>query len=459
MFITPALQLCAFRLLGDQARAASANSIIFLIGGKFAYYWAVKSKHIWVAVGSIFLSVVSANESAAAPRYEFTTASASGTTGPTQAQINSAYSGTTLSGLVTINTQGIQEWTVPTTGDYTIEIAGASGGYTPGALGGKGRVIKIQVTLTAGNLFKILVGQEGGRHQFSVGYAGGGGGGTYIYNVTNSAFVAVAGGGGGAAQGNTQYVSTQPGVNAAAYNSTAGTAGTSYAGSYSGPGAGGTNGGAGTTSGAGSGAGISANGANGGYGGLGGTRFAAGGTGGANGKSGSVVATLNIPGGFGGGGGAGIYDPYEAIGGGGGGYSGGGSGATRIGAGGGGGNFYTGTYISNGLNTGDGYASIQLVAAPTVTLATAGNVTTAVKGINLTLTATLDETVKITFYADGKRIPGCINLDGSAGTKSCNWKPPVQKNVTIYATISQSGSIVARSANLLISVKKRSGSR
>lgn len=411
-----------------------------------------------ILIAALGLSLFNAEQSIAAPRYSFTSASASGISGPTQAQVNSAYSGTALAGLVTINTQGIQEWTVPTTGDYTIEIAGASGGYTPAALGGQGRIIKFQATLTAGNLFKILVGQEGGRHQFSVGYAGGGGGGTYIYNVTNSSFVAVAGGGGGAAQGNTQYVSTQVGVNAAAYNSTAGTAGSSYAGSYSGAGTGGTNGGAGTQQGAGSGAGINANGANGGYGGLGGTRFSAGGTGGVNGKTGSVVATLNVAGGFGGGGGAGIYDPYEAIGGGGGGYSGGGSGATRVGAGGGGGNFYTGTYISNGLNTGNGYVTIQMIGAPTIALSLAGSVNTVSKGSAITISALIDEGGRITFFADNKRIPNCINVAVSAGTITCTWKPPVQKAVTLRAILTQSGAEVARS-ELNVSTKKRTGAR
>jgi hypothetical protein len=257
---------------------------------------------------------------------------------------------------------------------------------------------------------------------------------------------------------NVQYVSTQPGVNAAAYNSTAGTAGTSYSGSYSGPGAGGTNGGAGATQGAGSGAGITANGANGGYGGLGGTRFSAGGTGGANGKTGSVVATLNIPGGFGGGGGAGIYDPYEAIGGGGGGYSGGGSGATRIGAGGGGGNFYTGTYVSNGLNTGNGYVTIQMIGDPTIALSLAGNVKTVSKGSSITISALIDDSGRITFFADNKRIPGCINIAVSAGTMNCIWKPPVQRAVTLRAILTQSGTEVARN-ELRVSSIKRTGPR
>ena len=59
----------------------------------------------------------------------FTNAGATGRYGPTQSQINSAYSGDhPLAGKVTINTQGIQEWTVPQSGSYTIEVWGAKGG-------------------------------------------------------------------------------------------------------------------------------------------------------------------------------------------------------------------------------------------------------------------------------------------------------------------------------------------
>ena len=414
---------------------------------------------IWVVVGSIFLSVLSAAQSVAAPRYSFTTASASGISGPTQTQINSAYSGTALAGLVTINTQGIQEWTVPTTGDYTIEFAGASGGYTPGALGGKGRIIKIQATLTAGHVLKILVGQEGARLYFTTGYAGGGGGGTYIYNVNSSSFIAVAGGGGGAAQGNSSYVSTQPGVDASIYSSTSGAAGTSFAGSWDSAKSGGTSGSAGSAgSGGGSGAGINGNGSAGSFaGGGGGISFANGGTGGANRMQGSS-ATTNVTGGFGGGAGAGIYATYDMVGGGGGGYSGGGGGGTRVGAAGGGGNFYTGTYISNGLNAGNGYVTIQMIGAPTIALSLAGSVKTVSKGSAITISALIDDGGRITFFADNKRIPNCINVIVSAGTITCTWKPPVQKAVTLRAILTQSGTEVARN-ELRVSTIKRTGAR
>ena len=91
--------------------------------------------------------------------YNFTNASATGRTGPTQIQVNNAYSGTTLDGLVTINTQGVQEWTVPVTGNYSIEVWGAAGGNSNKGLGAK---IKGTVSLTQGENLLIIVGQQGG---------------------------------------------------------------------------------------------------------------------------------------------------------------------------------------------------------------------------------------------------------------------------------------------------------
>jgi hypothetical protein len=360
---------------------------------------------------------------------------------------------------VTISIRGIQEWTVPTTGTYTLEMAGASGGYTPNAIGGRGRIIQTQVNLTAGNTLKILVGHEGGRLYFSTGYAGGGGGGTYVFNSTTSTYVGVAGGGGGAAQGNSSYNSTQPGVDASIHTSTSGGAGTSFSGSWETAKAGGTSGSAGSAgNGGGSGAGINGNGSAGTFaGGGGGLSFANGGMGGANRIQGSSAST-NVAVGFGGGAGAGIYATYDMVGGGAGGYSGGGGGGTRVGAGGGGGNFYTGTYVSNGLNTGNGYVTIQMVGAPTVALSVAGNVKTVTKGVAITISALIDDDGRITFLADNKRIPGCINRAVSAGTITCIWKPPVQKSVSLRAILTQSGTEVARS-ELFVAAQKRTGTR
>lgn len=106
--------------------------------------------------------------------YNFTTCGASGVSGPTSAQCNSTYNGTSLQGIV-ILASGIQNWTVPETGVYTIEAVGASGirGPPAASIGGYGAVIKGDFILTAGTVLKILVGQNG---SFDGTYAGGGGG-------------------------------------------------------------------------------------------------------------------------------------------------------------------------------------------------------------------------------------------------------------------------------------------
>ena len=303
--------------------------------------------------------------------HTFTNCSTTGATGPSLASCRSAYS-TTWDGndsYFTV-TGGIQSWVVPSTGTYEITAAGAVGGATPSAIGGKGRVITSQISLTQGETIKIIVGQTGGRLQFTTGYSGGGGGGSFVVRSSNNAALLIAGGGGGAGEGSGAYASIQNGVDAAAHTATSGTAGTGYSGSWSAAGNGGTNGGGGLANSGGSGGGgFTGNGTKGNWGGNGGLSYSNAGNGGTN-IMGAGTSTLNIAGGFGGGAGAGAHSNYEANGGGGGGYSGGGGSAARVGAGGGGGNFVTGTYVSNSLNSGVGYVTIVATAAPDTTAPT-----------------------------------------------------------------------------------------
>ena len=110
--------------------------------------------------------------------HTFSNCTTSGSTGPSQLDCRSSYSTTwdDNDSYFTV-TGGIQSWVVPFTGTYEITAAGAVGGATPSAIGGKGRVITSQISLTQGETIKIIVGQTGGRLQFSTGYAAGGGGG------------------------------------------------------------------------------------------------------------------------------------------------------------------------------------------------------------------------------------------------------------------------------------------
>jgi hypothetical protein len=299
--------------------------------------------------------------------YTFTSAGATGSVGPTQTQVNTAYSLTPLSGMVTVSA-GIQSWTVPSTGAYRIEAAGAQGGnsYNSVYIGGTGATMIGDFTLTVGTVVKILVGQRGTNG--STGYggsynyvtSGGGGGGSYV--VSNSTLILAAGGGGGGATDDVAYSGYDG--NPALVTTTGNVC--NGIGIYYSNGSPGSNGNGGTGgswyAGAG-GAGYSGNGGNSSGGSIssGGVSFVNGGGGGAAAYF-SYANVAGGAGGFGGGGGA----CFGA--GGGGGYSGGAGGTVDQYAystgGGGGGSYNTGlNQVNTGtVHTGPGYVKITRLA-------------------------------------------------------------------------------------------------
>jgi len=376
------------------------------------YTWTVKGirKHLLTALLLLSSNLLFIEPAQAAlyafTSHTFTNCTTGGSSGPSQADCRSSYSTTwdENNSYFTV-TGGIQMWTVPSDGTYEITAAGAVGGATPNAIGGKGRVITSRISLSEGETIKIVVGQTGGQIQFTTGYAGGGGGGSFVVRSPTTPLL-IAGGGGGAAQGNATFVSTQNGVDAALYNATAGTAGTVGFGGT--PGSGGTNGGGGSAgAGGGSGGGgFTGTGTKGTWGGNAGISFTTGSNGGSN-IMGVGTSTLNISGGFGGGAGAGAHSSYEADAGGGGGYSGGGGGGYRVGAGGGGGNYVGGTYVSNSLNSGVGYVTIAALDStpPTFTstssFSVAENIATSATAA--TIRVSESATVTISSGADAAR--------------------------------------------------------
>ena len=91
----------------------------------------------------------------------FTTLGKSGPTGPVQ--IGGHYAGQDHDGQVTLSS-GIQQWTVPYTGEYRIEAIGASGGYGEDSIiknGGRGARMIGNFILTKDEIIHILVSQEG----------------------------------------------------------------------------------------------------------------------------------------------------------------------------------------------------------------------------------------------------------------------------------------------------------
>ncbi|XP_015747134.1 PREDICTED: loricrin-like isoform X2 [Acropora digitifera] len=282
--------------------------------------------------------------------YVFTTLGARGAYGPTS---TAGYQGTSLEDQVILN-KGIQMWTVPVTGSYVIEAAGASGGNgsygfpSPGPwkLGGLGAKIRGTFQLNQGTQLKILVGQEGTTVYWRY-RPGSGGGGTFVTLWDDTPLI-VAGGGGGGGGARENFTNGDPGQ-----------------ATRNGSQCGGTQGGGGKVCNArtgqedisfyaGGGAGINGNGSSHRWRRVIAPRsFITGGTGGTGGRF------RYSDGGFGGG----SFAFYKA-GGGGGGYSGGGVlGTYEKGTAGGGGSYNVGKNQQNvaGANKGDGKVVITLV--------------------------------------------------------------------------------------------------
>jgi hypothetical protein len=287
----------------------------------------------------------------------FTNAGQIGRTGPSQSQINQAYSDVTV-------TNGIQEWIVPCTSTYSITVAGAS---ADGTRKGLGAIIKGEFYLTEGDTIKIIVGQQGtleGEPQHN-DMSSSGGGGSFVWNSnigtpssSNTPLIAAGGGGGGSG-----IVGNHTGTNAS--YSTSGALGTGGC-----PGSGGTSGGAGApggcdgnwwdgTGGAGWHQDSVTSGQNSG---LGAPPVSV--ANGAVGGLGHYQSTVEGVGGFGCGAGA-TGDGIWGVGGGGGGYSGGGGGGNTgtdsdRGSGGGGGSYNNGQNTTTlGYQTGHGYVIIE----------------------------------------------------------------------------------------------------
>jgi parallel beta-helix repeat protein len=299
-------------------------------------------KNLLLTLINAFLVLGLISSSVYAQVYTFTNCGATGINGPTQAQVNTAYAASNLSGMVT-SSNGIQLWNVPVGGRYKVEVYGAAG-YGGGlGLAGKGAYMSGEFDFIANEQLKILVGQEGGCCVGAGTNQWGGGGGSFVVSSTNTPLI-VAGGGGGA-----RYNST---VLASSHGTTAinGQAGVGTAG-----GAGGVNGNGGTAAGTGGGGGGFYT--DGGLSPYGGKSFL-------NGGQGGSAASNGGRGGFGGGAGCDSWD--NGRGGGGGGYSGGGgagSSTTAQQVGGGGGSYNTGFNQLNtsGVRNGHGLVVITLL--------------------------------------------------------------------------------------------------
>jgi hypothetical protein len=136
--------------------------------------------------------------------FTFTNMGASGASGPSTITYGTSTPGYGTAYSLSLS-GGIQQWIVPFTGQYTFTVAGAGLNFTNLTQSSPyninytsyGAVITATISLTAGHLIKILIGQQGTQGQTGLFARGGGCGGSFVYNATTSTLLFAAGGGGG----------------------------------------------------------------------------------------------------------------------------------------------------------------------------------------------------------------------------------------------------------------------
>ena len=128
--------------------------------------------------------------------HTFTTAGQTGRVGPSAGQILTGYSTNWHANFLKIGDfNGYQDWTVPVSGVYELEVAGASGFEGTGSgTAGRGAIVRGKVNLTKGEIITIAVGQVGDAPSAGSLY-GGSGGGTFVVRKQGSQPLFVAGGG------------------------------------------------------------------------------------------------------------------------------------------------------------------------------------------------------------------------------------------------------------------------
>jgi hypothetical protein len=401
---------------------------------------------IWVAAINLSIFLFGASPSAFASTCTNNLASTSSVTD----------SSTSTLCVLRINS-GTNTWTAPSnvSSINILSVGGGGGGGQNLSGGGGGGLVVIanSLTVTPGSSYSLSVGAGGS------GAAVGGNGNNGSPSVFG-ALISATGGGGGAVQqgagnaggssgGNGEEKSGAP-FNAATQPSTYSGSGTSYgnAGGRGGPYASKVGGGGGGAGGVGS-DGISGHAGNGGPG---------------------LQVTLNANGSFtagsgtayygaGGGGGSdnGITPGSGGTGGGGAGGQRAGSSATGIGAGGGG----STVALAGDGSTGVIILTYTYVSPTTLSVSASSNLTYRVSG---TLTANLGvagSDGRVTFYANGKRIPTCVNILSVSLTAICAWKPSIHGAIQISATLIPSSGIFSASSSgaIGVGVKKRSNTR
>lgn len=103
--------------------------------------------------------------------------------------------------------------------------------------------------------------------------------------------------------------------------------------------------------------------------------------------------------------------------------------------------------------------SIAAAALPGVVLTMNSGLRTATYRTVNTISAVATEAGKVTFFADGKKIAGCISVQTNANTASCGWKPSVRKSQQLTARLKTSGGQYSTILTLEVAVVSRTTRR
>jgi hypothetical protein len=103
--------------------------------------------------------------------------------------------------------------------------------------------------------------------------------------------------------------------------------------------------------------------------------------------------------------------------------------------------------------------TVAAAALPGVVLTMNSGLKTATFRVVNAISAVTTEAGKVTFFADGKKIAGCISIQTSANTASCSWKPSVRKPQRLTATLKTSSAQYSSILVLEIAVVSRTTKR
>jgi hypothetical protein len=163
----------------------------------------------------------------------------------------------------------------------------------------------------------------------------------------------------------------------------------------------------------------------------------------AGGGGGSISNSSSAGDGGLGGGGAGIAGNNTAT-----------SGTANSGGGGG------GSGCCNGGNSGAGGSGVAIFRYPAnagLSISTSGTISYRVVSA-ITATANIDG--RVSFFANGRIIPGCRNLMTSSKTVACSWKPSLHGAITVTASIASSAYAgYTGSSRISVNTNKRTTSR